>query len=216
MFGALKSAIKSSRGKSLAETFSKLGWLGFWLQVAIGAIPVSFLLYAWIVDRSASGGTRGGLALIDYLTIASILVLVFTTVWFYRYTRLAKRIADAEKRPPESVVQRTAWKGVAASTLGIVFSMLVMLLEVVQILIYFLRVPQAGVPVIQTTRTAAGESASWVSAADIVSLMSLIITTLVEVAVLALGLWLLFRTMIASLEYPNAGATDEPRSARGL
>ena len=58
MFGALKSAIKSSTGKSLAETFSKLGWLGFWLQVSIGAIPVAFLLYAWIVDRSASGGSE--------------------------------------------------------------------------------------------------------------------------------------------------------------
>lgn len=213
MFGALKSAIRSSRGKSLAETFAKLGWVGFWLQVSIGAIPVALLVYALVVDRNAAGGTRGGLALIEYLTIAGILVLVFTTIWFYRYTRLAKRIADAERRPPVSVVQRAVWRGVAASTLGIAFSMFVMLLEVAQILIYFLRVPQAGVPVVQTTRTAAGDSASWVSAADIVGLMSLAITTLIEIAVLALGLWLLFRTMVASLEYPNAGAADESQSA---
>jgi hypothetical protein len=52
-----------------------------------------------------------------------------------------------------------------ASTLGIVFSMLVMFLEVAQLLIYFLRAPQAGIPVVQTT----GGPVSWVTAADILS-----------------------------------------------
>ena len=88
-----------------------------------------------------------------------------------------------------------------ASTLGIVFSMLVMFFEVAQLLIYFLRAPQAGIPVVQTT----GGPASWVSAADIVSLMALLLTMFVEIVVLAFGLWLLFRTMTASIEFPHIG-----------
>lgn len=210
MFRSLQGAFKSSKGKSLATSFSKLGWLGFWLQVAIGSVPVAFVIYTWIFNRNAGGGTRGGMALIEYMTIASLLVLAFTTIWFYRYTHLARRIADAGRRPPETVVQRAAWTGVAASTVGIVFSMLVMLFEVAQLLIYFLRVPQAGVPVVQTTT---GGAASWISAADIVSLMALILTTFIEVIVLALSLWLLFRAMSDSMEYPNAGATDDAASA---
>ena len=157
-------------------------------------IPVALVFYALVFDRGSSGGTRAGFVLVQYLTIVSLLVLLFTTIWFYRYTRLAKRIADADRRPSELSVQRTAWIGIAASTLGIVLSLLIMLLEAVQLLLYFLRAPQAGVPVVQTT----GGPASWVSAADIVSLLALILTLSVEIAVLALGLWLLFRSMVAS------------------
>ena len=90
----------------------------------------------------------------------------------------------------------------AASTLGVVFSILVMLFEVTQLLFYFLRVPQVGIPTIQTTGSG---SASWISAADIVSLLMLILTLFVEVFVLAFSLWLLFRTMIGSVEYPHVG-----------
>jgi hypothetical protein len=202
MFQRLKRALRSSKGRSVAESFSRIGWTGFWLQVVIGAIPVALVIYSWVFNREAGAGTRSGFAMIEYLTVAGLLVLAFTTAWFYRYTRLAARIADPGRRPPESVIQRAAWTGVVASTVGIVFSTLVMLLETVQLLIYFLRAPQAGIPVVQTTAAAA---ATWVSAADIVGLLSLTVTTLVEVAVLALSLWLLFRTMIASEEYPDAG-----------
>jgi len=87
-----------------------------------------------------------------------------------------------------------------ASAIGIVFSMLVMFFEVAQLLIYFLRAPQAGIPVIQTT---SGGPASWVSAADVFSLMALLLTMFVEIAVLMIGLWLLLRTTTASVEFPH-------------
>ena len=89
-----------------------------------------------------------------------------------------------------------------ASALGIVFSMLVMLFEVAHLLIYFLRAPQAGVPVIQTT---GGGRATWVSAADMLSLLAPIFTMFGELAVLTFSLWLLFRTTSPSAEFPQAG-----------
>jgi len=69
-------------------------------------------------------------------------VLVFTTVWSYRYTRLGRQIADQARRPSEFAVQRVARTGVAASAAGILLSMLVMLFEVMQLLLYFLRAPK--------------------------------------------------------------------------
>jgi hypothetical protein len=98
-------------------------------------------------------------------------------------------------------VDLTVWTGIKASTVGILFSMIVMFFEVAQLLIYFLRAPQAGIPVIQTT----GGPASWVSAADIAGLMALLLTMFVEVAVLAFSLWLLYRTTIPTVEFPHAG-----------
>jgi hypothetical protein len=201
----MQEALLPSKGSSLAKAFLRLGWLGFWMQIAIGSIPMGLAIYSFLFSRSTSAGTRGGLALIEYLTIVDLLLLAFTTVWFYRYTRLAKTIADPEQRPPAFVVLRDAWMGVAASTLGVAVSILVMLFEVTQLLFYFLRAPQVGIPTVQTTGSG---SASWVSAADMVSLLILILTLFVEVAVLAFSLWLLFRTMIDSAEYGNAGGKE--------
>jgi hypothetical protein len=175
----------------LAASFRRLGWIGFWLQIAIGSIPVALLIYAFLFGGGGGISTRGSFALIEYLTIGSLLVLAFTTAWFYRYTFLAPQIAEQAHIFPPSRIQRIAWIGVAASTLGIVFSALVMMFEVAQLLVYFLRAPQGGVPVIQTT---GGGTTSWVSAGDILSMMGLIITMLVETVVLSIGLWLLFLT----------------------
>ena len=143
------------------------------------------------------GHTRWVL-LIECLTIAGLIVMVFTTIWSYRYTRLGKQIADPARRPSE----RVAWIGVAASAVGILFSMLVILFEVVQLLIYFLRAPQAGVPAVQTT---GGGQASWVSAADMMNLLALTLSLFGELTVLVFSIWLLFRSMMASAEFPYAG-----------
>ena len=83
--------------------------------------------------------------------------------------------------------------------------MLVMLFEISQLLIYFLRAPQAGIPVIQTT---AGGQASWISAADIVHLLALNLTMFGEIIILAFSLWLLFRTTLPSVEFPHAGGEE--------
>ena len=207
LLGTMSNAKLSATNGSLARAFSRLGWIGFWLQLAIGSIPVALLIYGFLFGGNI--GTRGRSALIEYLTFGSLLVLAFTTIWSYRYTRLADRIAEPDRRPSASSIQRIAWIGVAASTLGIVFSALVMMLEATLLLLYFLRAPQAGVPVVQMT---GGGPASWVSAGDILSLMGLIFTMLVEVIVLALSLWLLFRATVAFAEtYPAVDdhAADE-------
>ena len=201
MLQALRRVLNPSVSDSLANAFSRLGWTGFWIQIVIGIVTLTLIIYA----QSNGATTRRGLLLVGYLTIAGFLVLIFTTVWFYRYTRLAERISNSTLRPSLFLVQKAAWIGVASSALGLVFSMLVILFEVAQLLIYFLRAPQAGVPVIQTT---GGGQASWVSAADIMHLMALVVITFGEFTVLAFSLWLLFRTTLPSAEYPHAGGDE--------
>jgi lysylphosphatidylglycerol synthetase-like protein (DUF2156 family) len=199
VFRVFRKALWPSRNDRLARSFSSLGWLGFWMQIAVGSVPLVLTIYALAFGRNAAPSTRAGFPLIEYLSIAGLVVLAFTTIWSFRYTRLAVRLTDSTRRPTRKAVQRTVWTGVKASTLGIALSMLVLLFEVVQLLIYFLRTPQAGVPVIQTT----GGPASWVSAADMAGLLALLLTMFAEVTILAFSLWLLFRTTLPSVEFPE-------------
>lgn len=53
--------------------------------------------------------------------------MVFSTFWFYQYTRIGKRIVDAELRPPQSSVARTLWIGLWAGCLGIFFFCLLLI-----------------------------------------------------------------------------------------
>src|SRR5262245_8776496 len=129
--------MNSTMQTGLAKTFWRLGWLGFWVQVGMVAISAGLVGYAVIFDGQGGFGTRGQLALIEYLSLAGLLILVFTTVWFYRYTRLAARIADPERRPGARTIQRSAWIGVLAATTNVVFSLVVILFEIVQLFVYF-------------------------------------------------------------------------------
>jgi hypothetical protein len=199
VLGVFRRAFRPSRNDSLAQAFSSLGWLGFWMQIAVGSVPLALIIFALAFGRNPAPGTRAGFPLIEYLSIAGLLVLAFTALWSFRYTRLAVRLADPTRRPVRTAVQRTVWTGVNASTIGIVLSMLVLLFEVTQLLIYFLRTPQAGVPVIQTT----ANPASWISAADIAGLLALLLTMFVEITVLVFSLWLLFRTTLPSVDFPQ-------------
>ncbi|MFO0947498.1 MAG: DUF3611 family protein [Planctomycetota bacterium] len=184
----------------LANVFHRLGWCGVWFQVIVGAVPVLLMVYFYIFAPSASG-TRAEMPIIAYLGIANVLLLLFTTFWSFRYTLVAKRIVSPEKRPTDKALSRIVWTGISASVISISFSMVVMFVEVAQMLFYFLSAPQAGVPVIQTT---GGGSASWVSAADMVNLMVLIITLFAELIVLGFSLWLLMRTIQSSRDANEA------------
>jgi hypothetical protein len=182
--------LQSPTASSLAKAFSRSGKLGFWVQIVLGSIPVVLMSYNFMFAQSPVG-PRAGLPIVEYLTVASLLILVFTTFWFWRYIRLGATLVDPATRPTQSSLIRTVWTGLLASSFGVLVSMAVMKIEVGHLLFYFLSAPQGGVPVFQTAGAA---PASWVSAVDMLSLMALLLTLAAEIIVLVLGLWLLFRS----------------------
>jgi hypothetical protein len=196
MLDEIVESLHNSKIEGLAKTLRRTGRTGFWLQVVLGSFPVILMVYVFAFSGSVSG-TRAGLPIIEYLTVLNLLVLFFTIFWFSRYKGLSYKIEDPLTRPSESAVLRRVWTGLVASALGVLFSMMVMFLEVGQLLFYFLSAPQGGIPAIQTTPSAVGGASSWVSTVDMASLMALILTLTAEVIALVLGLWLLFRTTSA-------------------
>ncbi|MFZ1956228.1 MAG: DUF3611 family protein [Desulfobacterales bacterium] len=177
-----------SNPEKMAKYFSRIGWFGFWLQLAMLLIPILLLIYVLIIG-SPESAQRKGIDLSSYLSYGSLLVLLFTTFWFYRYTRLAGKISDPQLRPTQASVEKTIWTGLGAIFLGISFSMILMTNAVGRFLFVLLATPQTGVPFSQT----GGDPAMTLSAIDAVALMSLLFSLFAELIVLALSMWLLFR-----------------------
>lgn len=180
--------------RRIARQFSLVGWLGLTVQGVLAALAVS--AFTWVLFAS---GPRRPLRFTDYLALLGLAILVFTVAWSYRYIQLGRRIPGAEPRPSRHTLLRTIWVGLGAGSLGIVVSTLLLIAEVTRLLILVLRTPQAGVPVIQTQTDS---SAAWVSAIDVVSLLSDVCTLAGELLVVGLALWLLFRVTFADDHAP--------------
>lgn len=175
----------------LARQFSRLGWLGFWIQAALLIIPV-FLLFYVTFFYGPESTYRKGIDLSNYLSYGSLLVLIFTTYWFYTYTRLGPKISDPETRPTQAVVLRKLWIGLWAGVAGIVFSMILMISAVGRMVLVLLTTPQTGIPI-----TAPGgiDPSNTLAAIDAISLKNLLISLTGELIVLSFSLWLLYAVM---------------------
>lgn len=198
--------------EKLARQFSRLGWIGFWTQLALLCIPILLLIYVVLLSAPESAQQRG-IDLSNYLSHGSLLVMLFTTLWFYSYTRLAGRIVDPELRPPLALVLRRLWIGLWASCLGILFSMTLMFNAVGRLLFVLLSTPQTGIPF---ASAGGGDPAGTLSTIDALSLMTLLIILSAELIVLGFGLWLLFRvnrstTEISDTTTPEQDAMTNPQ-----
>ena len=185
----------------LSRQFSRLGWLGFWIQIAMLTIPLLLLVYVLFL-RSPESAQRMGIDLSNYLSYGSLLVMVFTAFWFFRYTRVGKRIADPELRPSRASVDGTLWVGLWASGAGIVFSMALLFSAAGRMLLILLANPQTGLMIAPGP---GGDPVQSISAMDAISLTSLLVILAAELIVLAFSVWLLFRTTKASVAADPAG-----------
>ncbi len=179
---------KPSNPKGLAKHFSRLGWTGFWMQVVLLIIPIVLLLYVLFIS-SPESAQRKGISLGNYLSYGSLGVMLFTTFWFFRYTRLARKIADPKLCPAQSSVIKTVWIGLGASCLGIFFSVIMMINTVFRMLVILLATPQTGIPF----AAPGGDPGTVLSAIDAVSLTSLVLMLSAELIVMLFSLWLLFK-----------------------
>jgi hypothetical protein len=194
MLKDVKSKLLSSNPETTPKAFVRLGWIGFWSQIVLGAFPILLMFYVLFFCPSAPM-QRTAMSLTEYLGLLGFLLLLFTIFWCYRYTRLGKSMADLELHPSEPSVSRTLRIGLVASSLGILFSMLLMISEVARLLFVFLRAPQGGAPVVQTQTY---DPSTWVSAIDMVGLLADLSLLAAELMVLAFTLRLLFRTTLST------------------
>lgn len=171
----------------IGRAFTRVGWTGVCLQGVLMILPLFMLGY---MVFGKVGGVRASLDFTEYLAIFGLLVLAFTTFWSFYYTRIGRQIQDPARRPTRDSIVKILWIGLWTSCFGIVVSLLTLFIEVIRLLIVFMKAPQGGVPVI---RTEFESRTQWVSAIDAVSLLAEVCTLAGEFLLLGLTLWLLFR-----------------------
>lgn len=176
--------------EQLGTTFAKLGWMGFVIQLALLTVPLLLALYM-LFGFSAESPAHRGIDLSNYLSWGSLIVTIFTAIWFFRYPKIGHRIAEADPRLSGAGVLKTIWIGIWAGAIGIVFSMLLLFAESGRILFVMLANPQTGLMV---SPNIGGDPSLSISALDGISLLTLLILLTAELVVLGLSLWLLYCT----------------------
>lgn len=112
----------------IATDFRRWGWLGLWLQLLFGAMPILmgfgslFLTPTQFANRPIPWWT--------YLAYVCPLVLIFTIYWCYRYTCLSNQLRDPDLRPPKATVIRSIQIGLIVNLIGMAFAILVALGQV--------------------------------------------------------------------------------------
>ncbi len=176
--------------EQLGATFTKLGWIGFVIQLILLTVPLILALYM-MLGFSPESAARKGIDLSNYLSYGSLIVAIFTAFWLFRYTRLGRRIAAGDPGLTGAGVLKTVWIGIWAGAIGIVFSMLQMFGAAGRILFVMLANPQTGLMV---SPQIGGNPSQSISALDGISLLTLLVLLTAELVVLGLSLWLLYRT----------------------
>lgn len=198
---ALELDWSPQRRQQLGNQFIALGRAGFYIQLALLAVPLLFGIYLLLFGRSViSDTTRFDLG--SYVSLGSFLIMAFTTYWFYRYMKIGAVLRDPQRSLPRSSVLTTVWLGFGAGWLGIVFSVLLLLGATWRMMFVLLVNPQSGMLIAPNPGTNPGYS---ISASDTISLTLLVISLSAELIVLGLSLWLLFKmTWPSSVEIGDA------------
>lgn len=199
---------RPSNPENLAKQFRHFGWIGFWMQIAMVVVPIALLIY--VLFSGPDSAQRRGIDLANYMSYGGLLVMLFTILWFYRYTRLGNRIADPLTSPSRVTVLRALWIGLWASCLGIAFSMVMMIGAVWRLLMILLATPQTGIAI---TAPMGGDPVTTLSALDAVSMTVLLVILAAELIVLIFSLWLLFRVTRASDAGDDLGVYDDDLDA---
>jgi hypothetical protein len=111
--------------KDIAKTIRLTGLLTLWVQLGLIIVSSLSLLFA-STGRDFSQQPNPGLKIGIFWGICAILCLSFSVYWNYRYTRLGKRLLNANPtlHPSKAETVRTIKLGIIVSLVGILISIL--------------------------------------------------------------------------------------------
>ena len=179
---------------SLAATFYRLGWLGFWAQALLGLIPIFLLI---VVLFFPSRLNQGSVDLGDILGFASLLFLLFTIYWFYRYTQLGTKLEDSQLRPPKAKVSQCLWIGLIANVACMSCAVLVAMGEVLSLLYIKLSLPRGGATIYSPMpgATVLDPAGQVIVPLDLIGLLAMISSISAGLVGVIITLWLLHRVI---------------------
>lgn len=178
----------------LAKQFHRLGWIGFWVQLILGFIPVFVLAFALLFQNLPNGNPGVNSWLILILAYGCLLALLFTLYWFFRYTRIAKKLDSTDKHPSKADIIRSLWIGLIANVVGMACAVMVAMGQVGTLLFKVLFIPQGAATIYrQTPEETVYSSGSIIVPFDLIALQAMVNTVAAELVGIIVALWLLSR-----------------------
>jgi hypothetical protein len=172
----------SSNLHRLAKTFRRWGWIGFWIQVILGLIPILVFTFALLFRNLPDSQATGNSLLFIILACACLLALLFALYWCFRYTRLSKKLIKTDKHPAQSEVIRCLWIGLLANVIGMTFAVVVTMGQVGTLLFKMLFL----VPTLNVYNPR-----SFIVPFDVIAMQAMVNTIAAELIGIIIALWLL-------------------------
>lgn len=108
----------------------------------LGFIPL-LVVVAYVLSQSAPRAT-GGFSFGLWLAIASLIILIFSIYWCFRYTQIAKKLRKVETRPSKSQVIRNLQLGLLANIVILIITVIIALVRVGELTFKLLTIPQGA------------------------------------------------------------------------
>lgn len=183
---------KPSSIYQFASLFRNLGWLGFWCQIVLGAIPLLLLGFQWLF--SSQNRSLGVIDAGNVFTFIDVFTLLFTIYWCFRYTQIGNELSHSQQYPPKLAISAQVWTGIIANLVVILVSVVIGLITLGGLLYVILSLPPGAATIFQPTPgTAMINSNPLIVPMDILGLLALMHVILAGLVGVVISLLLLHR-----------------------
>jgi hypothetical protein len=178
--------------RRIATEMRVIGWTGFWLQLFFGFIPVALAVFFLFIPRNPNRlGSSGSVAF--FFGYASLIALIFTIYWCFRYTRIGQKLTNTEIRPSRFEVTRTLSIGLLVNLAGLIFAVIVAMYQVNNLLVKLLSLPQGSSTIFSPTQSSTVVARVPITPLQMMGLQAVISAIAAEIIGLIVALWLLHR-----------------------
>lgn len=108
----------------IAATLQLGGWIGFWVQLALGLAAILLLLIA--IPGLAGQATAQGVSIGIFWATCGVIVVAFNTILSFRYTRIARGLVHkgSEPQPRKLETIQLLRMGVYVGAIGVTLTLI--------------------------------------------------------------------------------------------
>lgn len=108
--------------RKIATQLRRVGWAGFWLQLALAV--VASLIFLFAIPLASTGATNPGTGGSLLFAVGGLLVLYVSTYWSFRYVMISRKLKNPDLRPKRADTIKLVQWGLISSVLGLASSVM--------------------------------------------------------------------------------------------
>jgi Protein of unknown function (DUF3611) len=108
--------------RKIAAQLKRVGWMGFWLQLALAV--VASLIFLFAIPLASTGASNPGTGGSLLFAVGGLLVLYASTYWSFRYVTTSRKLKNPDLRPKKAETIKLVQWGLMSSVLGMASSVM--------------------------------------------------------------------------------------------